>query len=130
MNEKDLLRSLPLVLLAMSALLFIFGLHPSLDIFPTKEEVEAMKNPPKPYATPFEPQETFSTVSMVTPVENSTTWYVFVERKSNGTRVPAKVEPFRQIVVGTSVKLSLMHWEMNSAQKLGPKCSNYPFVVN
>ncbi len=127
-KEKDLAWLLLFGVLMIGGFLLKSKVFPSSNIFPTKEEVETLKNPPKPYATPYEPLEAFTTLSIVSSVENSPAWYVIVERKSNGTRIPAKVEPYRQIAIGTVVKLSRMHWETTSAQRMGPDCNNYPFI--
>lgn len=95
-------------------LVVIFGCGPS------KEEKEAAEIPPEPQLTPWLDEETFVTIRSVGILENSVKGFVSIRGLTTKRVYSAEVEIYREIPVGSEVKVSNMHWPRTSAQRAGP----------
>lgn len=86
------------------------------------EEREAAKTPPEPTTLNWLPTDTIVTVKEVKAVKGIPKMgYVIVKRNSDQSWFNAAVVPFRQISVGSTVKICKVQWESNSVQKMGPE---------
>ena len=84
----------------------------------SKEEKEAAEIPSKPQLAPWLTEETFVTIRPVEKVEGSIKGVVPVRRLKTDRVYSAELERYREVPVGSKVKVSKMDWPINSSQRL------------
>ncbi len=88
----------------------------------SKEEKEVAKIPPLPYLIPWLDVETLITIQPVEKVEGSIKGRVIVCRStSKDLCYSVEVETYKEISIGSKVKISKMYWPITRAQRAGPE---------